>query len=225
VSRATRRRHLVALSAACRFAVRRKLLPALPIPAGEWELPRAPKPEPRTIAPADLPRLLNAAPHPRIRMALALAAFAGLRAGEIATLRWTDIAEGAVHVRAEHSKSGRARAVPLVPPLAAELAKWRKAAPPVETGVLVLGREILDLQHPVSKAFRAADLYDPTIRPGLHCLRRFAATTLARALSPADLRDAMGWASIALAAHYCEAARSKQRLAAQAAKAFAEAGF
>lgn len=107
-------------------------LPALPV-AGRTIL--------ATLSMEDVERILAAAT-PAARLALALAAYAGLRAGEIRGLQWGDIDLGAkvLVVRRATSKgqtaapkSGHARALPLAAPLVALLT----ASGPGKAGDLV----------------------------------------------------------------------------------------
>src|SRR2546422_357269 len=48
-----------------------------------------------------------------LRELVLLAIHTGLRKGELLTLRWTDVRDGCIHLRAEVCKSGRSRIVPL----------------------------------------------------------------------------------------------------------------
>jgi integrase len=76
---------------------------------------------PHPISPADL-RMLLACGRDGLRMAYVLAAFAGLRAGEIARLRGEDMQmDAAQPVALIHGKGEKERMVPLLPPVIAEL--------------------------------------------------------------------------------------------------------
>ena len=68
------------------------------------------RPRTRTITAAEARELLKALP-PVLRVLAHASLYTGLRLGEILALRVQDVADKAVHVR--HSKSGRARSVPL----------------------------------------------------------------------------------------------------------------
>ena len=98
---ASRRRNLhVVLRSVLRTAVESKLLPAMPaLPA----LPKVGKTVPEVVHLDDLRRILEerddvkgvgpvlAASRRSVRFAICLAAFAGLRIGEVRALRWTDV--------------------------------------------------------------------------------------------------------------------------------------
>lgn len=78
-------------------------LPAVRVPPGQ------PRPAPEWL----VKRALRDA-EPRVALMLALAAYAGLRAGEIARVHPSDVVEGRLYV---HGKGGRTRVVPLAPQL------------------------------------------------------------------------------------------------------------
>lgn len=107
-------------------------LPPVRVPPG------VPKPTPETL----LERATLAATD-RDKLMLMLGALAGLRAGEIASLRWTDIDDG--HLRVT-GKGGRVRRVPvhvrLRPVLAAE---WRRRE---QRGVFGTGYRYGDVESP-----------------------------------------------------------------------------
>lgn len=70
-------------------------------------------------------RFINEAPDERIRTFVTIAAYTGLRIGEILNLRWGDIdlGEGVLHVRS--GKGGKARALTVTASVAAQLRTWR----------------------------------------------------------------------------------------------------
>jgi integrase len=119
--RTSTRRTVLAIvrSILCRFAVEAKYLPAAPA------LPKPPK-KSRTavlaLSRAEVDALLNAAKCSEHKVPLALAAFAGLRAGEIRALRWRDVdlVRGELVVRfarcrgvTDKPKSGHDRVIPI----------------------------------------------------------------------------------------------------------------
>src|SRR6266704_2823535 len=65
-------------------------------------------------------RLLAAA-DPPLKQMIVLALCSGMRAGEIMTLLWADVRDGAIHLRGEVCKSGRSRVIPLIPVAVAAL--------------------------------------------------------------------------------------------------------
>ncbi len=129
VKPATRRNvQTVLRSVLCRYAVEAKILSRAP------ELPRMPKvgaKVARWMSDEELEQILAAATDIH-RRAFTLAAFAGLRAGELRALRWRDVnlAEGYLVVRESFCrgtfaapKSGHERVIPLAPRLVTELEK------------------------------------------------------------------------------------------------------
>lgn len=88
-------------------------------PAAVLVTPRVPKGVPRPMPEQDLERALAEAP-PMIRIWLELAAYAGLRAAEIAVLERADVLDTAlIPSLVVHGKGGKTRVVPLAPePLA-----------------------------------------------------------------------------------------------------------
>lgn len=85
------------------------LLPAVRVPPGK------PRPAPEWL----VKRALRDA-EPRVALMLALAAYAGLRAGEIARVHPSDVVDGRLFI---HGKGGRLRVVPLAPRLVLALPK------------------------------------------------------------------------------------------------------
>lgn len=100
-------------------------------PAAGFKTPIRPEPLPRALTRDQIRRLLDhlaggAGPRARRDEALILTGlYAGLRAGELAGLRWpaVDLAGGAVNIRL--SKMGKGRSVKLHPDLATHLTIWR----------------------------------------------------------------------------------------------------
>lgn len=101
-------------------------------PAAAFHGPQKPQPQPRALALDQVRRLLRhlAAGESRARRrdeALLLTGlYAGLRAGELAALRWpaVDLAGGVINIRL--SKMGRGRAVKVHPALGPILTRWRE---------------------------------------------------------------------------------------------------
>jgi integrase/recombinase XerC len=93
-------------------------------PSAGLPFPRPPRRLPRPISERDLMAALDEAPT-RIRPWLTLAAWCGLRAQEIAFLRWDSVLDSTdppvLIVTAEAAKGGRERIVPLNPFVIAEL--------------------------------------------------------------------------------------------------------
>lgn len=105
-----------------RWAVRQGLLEV--DPTARLDMPRVPRRAPRPIPDARLRRAIDAAPAP-VRAMLVLAAFAGLRAKEVAGLRWEDVDEdaGTLFIR---GKGGHERVVPASSVVIAALDELRR---------------------------------------------------------------------------------------------------
>lgn len=95
-------------------------LPAVRVPTG------VPNP-----APTDLLQVALAAASPRDALLISLAAFAGLRRSEIASLPWSAVTWAGLHVV---GKGGRSRTVPLLPKLAVALQVERRMRERGEVG-------------------------------------------------------------------------------------------
>lgn len=112
-----------------RWCVGSGILPASP--AAAFKSPKKPRPLPRALTVDQVRRLLAFTSSQidrtgqRDHVLVLTALYAGLRAAELAALRWPalDFAGGLVNIRL--SKGGRGRAVPLHPELGAALIAWR----------------------------------------------------------------------------------------------------
>lgn len=101
-------------------------------PAAHFKAPAKPQPQPRALALDQVRQLVDhlaggAGRRARRDEAMLLTSlYAGLRAGELAGLRWpaVDLAGGVINIRL--SKMGRGRAVKLHPALRPFLASWRQ---------------------------------------------------------------------------------------------------
>ncbi len=118
------------LSAALGAAVEDGLLPLNPC-IGIRRLPHTPAPA-RPLTPLEAERLRRELPTLRDQVLWSLMAYAGLRPEEALALRWKDVG-ATLHVyraytHGEHkeTKTGRARSVAVIAPLADDLALWRE---------------------------------------------------------------------------------------------------
>lgn len=123
------------LSAVLGAAVEDDLLPAnpcrrvKPLPVDD--------PERWPIEPEDLERIRRAVPGPRDALLVSLLAYAGIRPEEALALRWIDAEDGVLAIervfcagelRRQRKSGGPSRTVPIVAPLAADLAALRPAS-------------------------------------------------------------------------------------------------
>jgi len=147
--------------------------------------------------PGDIRRLIDTAPHGRVRTLIMTAAFSGLRASEIRGLRWQDVdlQHGKLRVRqradrfnaigSPKSRAGE-RDVPVIPTLVNTLKTWKLACPnkgdddlvfatrkgTPEPHTNILARIWMPLQI---KAGVVGKDGKPKY-PGFHCLRHFYAS-------------------------------------------------
>jgi integrase len=162
---------------------------------------------------AEMSRLVAAAGSERYRAALALAAFAGLRAGEIRGLRWGDIDfdSNAIHVSRSALPGGEAKApktaagvrtVPLLPECRRWLVAWRLRSGHTRRDDIVVctaqGRHVAPehLRRALAAAKTTAKLAAVEGRLSLHSLRHSFASYLVTELelAPTTVADVMGHA-------------------------------
>jgi integrase/recombinase XerC len=157
------------LSAFYQWAIKRRAITHNPVL--ETDSIRVPKGLPRPVPPSAVPAIINAAPTERLRLALMLAAYAGLRRAEITAVTGRDIQ---IHptptlvVRA--GKGNKDRLVPLHPALAFELSEFRGTGRLVPLSADRVGRLAADHMRSLG--------YNCTI----HQLRASFATEAARVL-------------------------------------------
>src|SRR6202030_1021189 len=89
-----------------------------------------PRKLPVVLSSAEVARLLDAAPGLKYKAALSVAYGAGLRAGEVVSLKVCDIDSKRMVIRVEQGKGGKDRYVMLSPHLLDLLRIWWKAARP-----------------------------------------------------------------------------------------------
>ncbi len=178
--------------------------------------PRVPRPSPATVAPrlvdeSLMRALLAGAKDPRLRLALALARYCGLRRSEILRLRLgdLDLDRGAVRVLGP-TKGHRARLAPLGP-RGAEEARRYLAVYEVEPGkrspemLLFPGWTARAVTQQVRRLGRREGW--KTAKPGLHSLRAtWCSELLGRGAPLPAVQEAGGWASLAAMQHYAGAA-------------------
>jgi integrase len=95
---------------------------------------------------AQIEALAKAQDNVQVKAAIYIAAYTGLRSGEILALRTADVVGGVIHVRT--SKSGRPRMVPVV----STVRPWLKMLP--------IGLHASTLSHAVSRAMPGVRFHD-----------------------------------------------------------------
>lgn len=163
-------------------------------PTARLDMPRVARGLPRPMADLELARAMTLA-DARICTILALAAFAGLRAGEIARLDWGDVRIGASDesLRVVDGKGGHGRVLPVSSALALVLRQLPYRHGPVITQ---------PNGHPGHcKAHRVSQLanrflHECGVRDTLHqCRHRFATATYAACRDIRAVQELMGHAS------------------------------
>ena len=138
-----------------------------------------PRKLPVVLSPEEVARLLDAAPGLKYKAALSVAYGAGLRAGEVVSLKINHIDSERMVIRVEQGKGRKDRYVMLSPHLLALLRAWWKAARP--QGWLFPGR---DRVQPMTTrqlnrgCHAAAQMAEINKRVSLHTLRHSFATHL-----------------------------------------------
>lgn len=153
-------------------------------PAEDLPLPRIPKPVPHPTSFDDLRVILACAPK-QLRTAYVLAAFAGLRCGEICRLTWRDITrDSGVPIALIHGKGGKERYVPLLAPVVAEIGFGR---------TWVLTNNGVAMRSRLLSVHSTRFLQEIGIATTLHSMRAtFATHTLRITKDPLLVRDLLG---------------------------------
>lgn len=194
-----------------RWCVRRELLDV--DPSAALIVPRVRPGRPRPTRDDDV-RLLFLATHGILRIAYLLAAFTGLRCGEICQLQRHDLlvddAAGALaHV---FGKGSKWRTVPVIPAVVAELREYGLP----RAGHILLGNDGRPVQSHRLSNLSTAHMQGLGIESTLHGLRHYFLTHAARLThDPLFVRDLAGHASVATTEIYMEntMALAHQRLA------------
>lgn len=156
---------------------------------------------PHPTKPADL-RLVFACARGRMRSAYVLAAFAGLRSGEICRARWDDLTiDAATPTMLIHGKGAKDRIVPLVAPVVEEI----RALPLPHRGYL-LTQDDGSPMDPLWLSGKSTVFLDSIgVESTLHSMRAAFATAVARSTrDPMFVRDLLGHASVATTQIYIE---------------------
>jgi len=128
---------------------------------------------------------------PELQLVVCLAGLAGLRRGEIASLRWEDFSErdGWVHVQRNLSREkvvdspkteSSNRFVPLIAPLKLALKAWHRECRNVKEGWVFIGRYKERPGVSATRDRKIQDVFEKEKLPwkGMHAFRRSAATIL-----------------------------------------------
>lgn len=159
--------------------------------------------EPRGVArpaPDDAIRAAANTATPRVRFMVLLAAYAGLRRGEIARLRVEDFTDAGIHVQ---GKGGVSRLVPVHPALADAFADYRAGAG-IRAGWLFPGR---DGRRHITEPHAGRSI-SRTLPAGVtaHMLRhRFASAAYSATHDIRSVQELLGHASPAVTARYTAA--------------------
>ena len=234
--------HLNLLHSIFAHAVKRGWAPANPVAA--VDRPRSPDREEdiRFLTPAEVDALIEAAPDdelgPTDRLLYTLAAFTGLRQGELAALRWRDVdmAAGLVRVRRSYTR-GRfgtpktrrsSRAVPIAARVAAELDEHFRRTSFAHADGLVVCHPVSGAPYDASrmrKRFHAALQQAGVRRVRFHDLRHTFGTRMAAAGAPLRaIQEWMGHADYQTTLVYADYAPDPTHGTAWAQRAFGSGG-
>lgn len=169
---------------------------------------------PSILTADDVRELMIQAPGTDERLAIALAAYAGLRHGEIAHLTWTDLdmTERFVRVTAKPGWTPKAHCEREMP-MNAQLIDA------IRVHETLIGRSkplfaISDFTSGVKAAFVLAGLYIEGTKPGLHMLRRtFASRLLQTGTDIETVRELGGWSDLATVQRYVASTTGLKRAA------------
>lgn len=198
------------------WAEKRELLPAAN-PAGGLIMPKLTKGRPHPTTPDDMRIIFSCTTGP-LRTAYVLAAFAGLRCGEICRLHRRDIDMSTPAPSALiKGKGGKERIVPLVAPVVAELLEQGSARG------WVISRDDGRPYEPKRLSIESTThLHGLGLQTTLHSLRHAFGTHAARVTKdPLFVRDLMGHASVSTTEIYMKSDmdRAQERLEGLASQA------
>lgn len=218
VKPSTRRNVQVVLrSILCRYAVE---VGALKVAPSLLKLPKVGRTVLVAMTSAEVERILSVAKS-AARRAFMLAAYAGLRSGEVQALRWRDVDldRGQLVVRVARSrgetaapKSGHERVVPLLPALREELERTPATA---RVGLVARNAEGgMWNEYTLRKALARATKRAKLRRWRFHDLRHYFVTALFRAGNPAPVVQMLaGHADLSVTQRYAHVDANDLRLA------------
>lgn len=170
-------------------------------PSRRMVLPRLGRAVPHPVKPAVLRAMLAyVRPSDPLRMAYVLAAFAGLRCGEICRLEWEHCnLEGPNPNALIHGKGNVERIVPLIPAVVDELERM----PGDHRGHVVLNRVGRPYKPDLLSIHSHRLITELGLSTTLHSLRHYFATEAAQLTrDPLFVRDLLGHASVATTERY-----------------------
>lgn len=185
-------------------------------PADRLDMPRVARGLPRPVPDASLAGAMAEA-DPRICAILALAAFAGLRACEIARLDWAEVhlADEGATLRVVDGKGGRGRVLPVSTALAVVLRQLPARHGPVITQPN--GHAGHCKPHRISQMANTF-LHEAGVRETLHqCRHRFATATYAACQDIRAVQELMGHSSPTTTSIYAAVPRGVSSAAVEAA--------
>lgn len=173
-------------------------------PAAHLPIPRAPRRLPRPIPDTKLAAALADCDE-QMRLVLSLAAFAGLRAMEIAGLDWAEVDLDTAVLHVTSGKGGRSRRVPLAPALVALMGGQQQSGPVIRR--LDGGRGHCSPNAVTKRA--NAHLHACGASETLHQLRhRFATATYAACRDIRAVQEMLGHSSPTTTAVYAQASET-----------------
>lgn len=215
--------HLSCLKAVLRRLVRLKVLPFLPI---QIDPIKSHKPTVTTLTDEQTEKLI-AAIGPPFNLVIMIADETGLRHNEITFLQRQDVDLPALklHVRSKYDerdrllfapKTWQERTIPISAQLGTQLEEYlNKLARKDRAAWLFPNREggyrKAGFYEAMRKAFSAAGLSDPGLRPGLHLLRRTFATAMCGTTDIETVRALGGWSSLEIVQRYVTTTEDRKR--------------
>ncbi len=204
-------------------------------PVSDVERPRpASRLEIDVLSPEEVLQLVDAAASEQDAALFLTAAFTGLRQGELLALRWQDVdfagatvrvLRAYTHERLTTPKSGKSRAVPLAPEVAARLRALHAAQGDPDPSALVFPGPHGDFMvaRLLARRYLVALEQAGLRRLRFHDLRHTFGTRMVGHVDLLELREMMGHGSITTTERYLHY-KPRQELAAKVAAAFGTAG-
>jgi integrase len=198
---ATINRHLSCLSKLLKYAVACGHLDTVPALPRQAESP-AHRPGLSRDEVRDFLAAADAKGRQDIILYLYLCAYTGMRRGSIDRLTWADIHDGAIWLRADQTKNGKALTIDLNAEVAGLVESMRG-----EGRILPYSMNVYD-KH-IRGMLKTAGLYEQG--RGVHALRRFFATEMLRVSDIETVRQLLDHADIQTTARYLDTDRERKR--------------